>query len=170
VFWTGINLINPDAYIAKENIKKLEQGMELDQFYLSRLSVDATPEIVKIFQMDNVDEEIKMEVARDLYYRFDSFYGSNRFINFHGDDPISFKKKLELAEEKQNENWQSFNISKKKALSALQENYEEIVKYQSKHFKKQAEECWEMMKDCDEKWGCEKGMCERYEKEAKMEE
>ena len=170
IFWTGINIINPDVFIARKNIERLTQEKELDSFYLSRLSVDAIPEVVKIFQMDNVDEEIKIDVAKDLYYRFDSFYGSNRFINFHGDDPASFKKKLENAEKKQNENWQSFNFSKKKALMALNENYEEIVKYQSKYFKKEAEECWEMMKDCEGKWGCNEDMCKMYEKNAEMDE
>ncbi len=168
IFWTGINLINPDVFIAKENIKRLAQGKELDPYYLSRLSVDAIPETVKIFQMDNINEEIKMEVARNLYYRSNSIFAKRYdFMNPGKNEPISFKEKLEDAEKKQNENWQSFNLSKKKALLALNENYKEIVKYQSKYFKKQAEECWKMIEGCEGKW-CGEERCEMYEKSVEM--
>ncbi len=166
IFWAGINLINPDAFIARENMKRLIQGKELDLFYLSNLSIDAIPETVKIFKMD-VSEEIKMEVARDLYYNYSLFSGSWQY-NFYGDDQVSLKKKIESAEKKQNENWQSFNLSRKKALLALKENYKEIVKYQTEYFKKEAEKCREEMKTCEGKWGCNEEMCEIYEKSAEM--
>ena len=52
---------------------------------------------------------------------------------------------------------------------ALKENYEEIVKYQKKYFKKEAEECWERVKKCEGR-GCDEKMCEVYEKSARMEE
>ena len=173
IFWVGINAINPDAFIARKNIARLAQGEKIDSFYLSRLSADAIPETVKIFQMD-VDEEIKVEVARDLYYRCDYILGNGYYYDY-GDswenEPVSFKEKLKHVEEKQNENWQSLNISEKKALLALKKNYQEIVKYQSKYFKKQAKECWEDLKNCNKKWGgCNKKMCEVHEKEAKMDE
>jgi len=164
-FWTGINLINPDAFIAKENIKRLAQEKELDSFYLSRLSIDALPETMKIFQMNNIDEEIKMEIAKDLYYRCDFLFGSGYYDGYMGsweNEPVSFKKKLENAEKRQSENWQSFNFSKRKALLVLNENHEEIVKYQSKFFKKQAKECWER------EGGYSENMCEMYEKNAEM--
>ena len=105
-------------------------------------------------------------------------------MNPDKNEPVPFKKKLEDAEEKQNENWQSFNLSKKKALAALNENYEEIVKYQSKYFKKQAEDCWENVVECKERCsggsiknavtlkrcqnGCNEEMCKMYEKNAEM--
>ena len=169
IFWTGINVINPDAFIARKNIQRLTQGKSIDHYYLFRLSVDAIPETVKIFQT-NVNEETKMEIANDLYSRCDLLFGGRYY--FIGpsweEKSISFKKKLEDIEERQNENWQSFNVSEKRALSALKENYQEIVKYQSKYFKKQAQECWERLKDCDSKWGCSDEMCKIYEKEAKL--
>ncbi len=170
IFWIGINAINPDAFIARKNIARLAQEKKIDSLYLFRLSADAIPETVKIFQMD-IDEEIKMEVARSLYSRCDFILGVP-FLKSHDLDyePISFKEKLKYAEKKQNENWQSFNVAEKKALSALKENYQEIVKYQSKYFKKRAEECWEELKDCNGGWRCNKEMCETYEKEARMEE
>lgn len=166
IFWAGINLINPDGFIAGENIKRLVQGGKIDLFYLSNLSIDAIPETVKIFKMD-VNEEIKIEIARDLYYNYGLFSGSWQY-DFYGNDQVSFKKKIENAEKKQNENWQSFNLSRKKALLALRENYEEIVKYQTEYFKKEAEKCREEIKTCEGKWGCNEEMCEIYEKSAEM--
>jgi len=166
MFWAGINLINPDGFIAGENMKRLTQGKELDLFYLSNLSIDAIPETVKIFKMD-VSEEIKMEVARDLYYNYSLFSESWQY-NFYGNNPISFKKKIENAEKKQNENWQSFNLSEKKALLSIRENYKEIVKYQTEYFQKEAEKCREEIKTCEGKWGCNAEMCEIYEKSAEM--
>ncbi|MCK5475425.1 MAG: DUF4173 domain-containing protein [Candidatus Pacebacteria bacterium] len=171
IFWIGINVINPDAFIARKNVQRLIQLGSIDHYYLSRLSVDSIPETMKIFQT-NVDEKIKMEVAEGLYFRCAFLFGGRYY--FMGpsweEEPISFGEKLENIRERQNENWQSLNISERKALLALEENYQEIVKYQSKYFKKQADECWEMMKDCNGKWGCEKEMCEMYEKKAKLEE
>ncbi len=167
IFWAGINLVNPDGFIAGENMKRLIQGKELDLFYLSNLSVDAIPETVKIFKM-NVSEEIKMEVARDLYYRSDFLFESWRYIDFYNNNPIPFKEKIESAEKKQNESWQSFNISRKKALMALKENYEEIIKYQTKYFQKEAEDCRKRMEDCEGEWGCGAEMCEIYGKSAEM--
>jgi len=182
IFWTGINLINPDVFIAKKNIERLTQGKKLDSYYLSRLSVDALPETVKIFQMDNIDEEIKMEIAKDLYYRCD-FIFRNGYGNYWN-ETVSFKEKLENIEKKQNENWQSFNISKRKALLSLNKNYEEIVKYQSKYFKKEAEECWQGVKECKARCfggseknqalltrcqnGCNEKRCEIYKKNVEM--
>jgi len=171
VFWIGINILNPDAFVARKNIERLSQGKNIDHYYLSRLSIDAIPETVKIFQTD-VNEEVKMEVAEDLYFYCDFLFGDRYY--FMGptwkEEPISFKKKLENIEKRQNKSWQSFNVSEKKALLALKENYQEIVKYQSKYFKKQAQECWEEIKDYDTKWGHEKEMCEMYEKKAKLKE
>ena len=43
MFIAVLNLINPDAMIAKSNIAKLESGQHIDKLYLSHLSMDALP-------------------------------------------------------------------------------------------------------------------------------
>ncbi len=135
IFWTGINIANPDAFIARKNIERLAQGKELDQFYLSYLSVDAIPETVKIFQM-NADEKIKEKIAMDLYWRYYMPLNSeSHCYDLSQCSPIPFKEKLKYAEEKQT--WQSFNFSKSKALSAAWDNYDEIVKYQEKYWEEE---------------------------------
>ncbi|MGH3087372.1 MAG: DUF4153 domain-containing protein [Rubrobacteraceae bacterium] len=42
-----LNLINPDALIARANIERMENGKRFDAYYLTLLSADAAPVIVK---------------------------------------------------------------------------------------------------------------------------
>jgi hypothetical protein len=168
MFWIGINAVNPDAFIARKNIERLIQGKKLDSFYLSYLSRDAIPEVVKIFRL-GIDEEIKIEIAGNLYYRYPSPPNLLcRSSNLSECGFVSFKKKLEYAEEKErNQTWQSFNVSEAKELSALRKNYKEIVKYQEKFWEKEAEECKKRKEECDGRWGCNVNRCEVYERNVK---
>ena len=132
LFWGAINIINPDAYIARKNIERLSQGKHLDSFYLYNLSKDAIPEMVKIFQLD-VSEETKREAAMGLYWKYPTppellcrnLWGSEC-------ERVLFEEKIKYAE--QNQKWQSFNFSRKRAIEAINENMKEIVKYQEKYF------------------------------------
>jgi len=45
----AINVINPDATIARTNIERTEHGRELDVYYLTTLSADAVPVLVESF-------------------------------------------------------------------------------------------------------------------------
>lgn len=47
VLMVGLAAINPDAWIAERNIERAESGRELDVYYLSTLSDDATPTLVE---------------------------------------------------------------------------------------------------------------------------
>jgi hypothetical protein len=106
LFWAGVNFLNPDAFIAKKNIEKYAQGKQLDTWYLSALSEDALPEIVKIFELRNEENKIKGEVACHL----------NR-------------QKEHLSKSLKAQSWQSLNLSKKRALEILQKHSPEIEKY-----------------------------------------
>jgi hypothetical protein len=48
-FALSLNLLNVDATIAKQNIQRADNGMELDTSYLSSLSTDALPTLVEEF-------------------------------------------------------------------------------------------------------------------------
>lgn len=174
LFWIGINVLNPDAYIAKQNIERLVQGKKLDSYYFSGLSEDAVPEIVKIFRLER-NEDIKIEIAGSLYWRYDS--PPNSLCNIYDSykcNYIAFKDKLEYAEKRQKQNWQSFNFSRAKALSALKDNYREIEKYQLKFWEKGIRECKERcvnnksgtLADCEKE--CERNMYEWYGKNMRM--
>lgn len=104
LFWTGMNFLNPDAFIAQKNIERYTQGKQLDVGYLFWLSPDAAPEIVKIFKIK--DEKIKSEIACHLVKRKENL---SKFIETQG--------------------WQSFNLSKQRALEVLQRHSKEIEEY-----------------------------------------
>lgn len=45
-----LNVINMDAVIARENLRRFENGADLDFTYLGTLSADATPEIIRFWE------------------------------------------------------------------------------------------------------------------------
>ncbi len=56
-----LNLINPEAYIAQNNINRYKAGHELDSYYLVHyLSADAVPTILKNF------DELSLDAQRDI--------------------------------------------------------------------------------------------------------
>jgi hypothetical protein len=54
-FFAVINIINPDAFIARQNIQRFKDTGKLDKDYLSTLSEDSTPEIAKSLNSPNKD-------------------------------------------------------------------------------------------------------------------
>jgi len=131
LFFIGINILNPDAFIAKENIQKYiqknQQWKGLDIRYLTRLSDDAVPEIVKIFNT-NIDEDKKARIAFELSSRYNPFY--NIPCNLTGPNQCKRTPLQEQLEKiKKFQKWQSFNLSKNKALTALGDYQKEIEEY-----------------------------------------
>lgn len=47
ILMVGLAATNPEAWIAERNIERAESGRELDAYYLSTLSADATPTLVE---------------------------------------------------------------------------------------------------------------------------
>ncbi|NRB37962.1 MAG: DUF4173 domain-containing protein [Pseudomonadales bacterium] len=66
MFIAVLNLINPDATIAKSNIAKLESGQHIDKFYLSQLSMDALP-VVSQHAINN-DAELACKLLKRFAY------------------------------------------------------------------------------------------------------
>lgn len=160
IFWTFVNISNPDAIIAKTNIERVAQGKKLDPYYFSRLSEDAVPEIVKIFKMGNVDEKVKEQIASDLIRQYtpassrcDSIEYNNAMLSGTGISSsckfIPFGETLQNFKTKENKSWQSFNLSKEKAFSALKDNVAEIEKYQFRYREKQVLTCKENVAKCE---------------------
>jgi len=130
LFWVGINFLNPDAFIAKKNIERYNQGKQIDVNYLTRLSEDTIPEIVKIFEAIG-DEKVKNDIANELYLNYNPL--KNVPCNFIGEPEcrfIPFQESLQKI--KENQRWQSFNISKNKALKNLERHSQEIEDYRKK--------------------------------------
>lgn len=93
-FLAAVNIINPDAFIAKSNLKQFNQTGKIDTAYAGRLSADA--------------QQWKVELYNKL----------------QGEDKEKLKESLQKEKsrlEKNSGDWQSFNFSRAKALELLQE-------------------------------------------------
>lgn len=64
-FFAVINLINPDAFIAKQNINRLDETGKIDMHYLGNLSADATPAVYKLRNHPNKD--IRKQASTAIY-------------------------------------------------------------------------------------------------------
>ena len=130
LFWAGINILNPDGFMAKKNIERYGQGRQIDVNYLIRLSEDAIPEIMEIFEAAG-DEKAKGDIANELYLNYNP--PQNVPCNFVGRDECKFIPFQEvLLKIGKNQRWQSFNISKDKALKNLERYSREIEDYRKK--------------------------------------
>jgi hypothetical protein len=96
-----INIFNPDAFIAEQNIDRFNRTGKIDVFYLEKLSDDAIPEIIE--NIDKLDRFVKD-------YR-PSTYVKNILIKRH--------KKME--ESDAYKDWQSFHLSRVTAKQIMEE-------------------------------------------------
>ena len=108
LFLAIMNGINPDAFIARQNIDRYATTKQLDVQYLTQLSDDALPETIKV--LDIQDEQLRGTFASLLYQN-----NINRFIASR-------------------QSWQSLNFSNFQANKLLQsvakklEPYKDFVK------------------------------------------
>lgn len=103
LFIAIMNLLNPDAFIARRNIERFEVTGKIDISYLSNLSNDAMPVIVKVLNIS--DEEIRNTLAHELYWRAQN-NNSSHFLQ-----------------------WQSFNLSRMRANKILNLKIQELEPY-----------------------------------------
>ncbi len=69
IFLFGMNVMNPDVFIAKKNLERYEVTGQLDARYLGTLSDDALPYTIHL--LDDPNEEISKSFAHELYWRYD---------------------------------------------------------------------------------------------------
>lgn len=87
LFLAAMNIMNPDAFIARRNIERFQFSGDLDVFYLAGLSDDAAKESAGALNIS--DENLRNNFARELYWRHQNRKGSPYFTS-----------------------WQSFNLSR----------------------------------------------------------
>lgn len=73
ILLASMNLLNPDAFIAKKNLERYQSTRLLDADYLGSLSDDALPYTIDL--LDDPNKEISMSFARELYYRDNNYCG-----------------------------------------------------------------------------------------------
>lgn len=93
-FLIVMNLLNPHQFIAKQNIERFNQTGKIDTYFLLNLSADAYPAILNEFKPTNEDD-----IAQ---YKF-----------FLEERPVVLKAQVQ--------DWESFNISRDKALKEFEE-------------------------------------------------
>ncbi len=104
LFIAVMNFLNPEAFIARRNIERFASTGKLDIYYLSRLSDDAIPDIIKVLNIS--DEDLRKTLARELYWRVKN------------SDSRNFSP------------WQSLNISRLRANKILKSKISELEPYQ----------------------------------------
>lgn len=92
IIYIMLNYANVDSFIAKKNIERFDETGKIDIYYLTHLSYDALPQILKLLDSPKLEQDEKNEIG--IYIR---------------------KAKIELSKE----SWLEFNYSKFMALKAI---------------------------------------------------
>ncbi len=107
-FTASLNLLNVDTFIVKRNINRTVRGKELDIYYLSTLTSDAVPTLVKMYSSSNLPVKTRDGIGAALVC-------------------------YEISEEddaSQPPSWQSFHLSDWNAARELNEVQENLKSYQ----------------------------------------
>jgi len=107
-FTVSLNSLNVDAFIAHQNINRAVQGKELDISYLSTLTGDAVPTMVKAYSSSNLSPKIQDGIGASLVC----------YQEFIEDDSS------------QTQFWQSFHFSDWNAARELNKVRESLKSYQ----------------------------------------
>jgi len=103
-FFVILNLFNPDAFIAQKNINQFSQSETLDSQYLGTLSADAVPALMPLLELpgtkDKAGEQLSVNIASTLKKYYESY---------------------------NDQSWQSYNISRSKALKLINQNLDNIL-------------------------------------------
>lgn len=65
-FAVSLSLLNVDAFIFQQNLRRFEQGQPLDAGYLASLSTDAIPRMVELVQSSSADSAARDQVGAAL--------------------------------------------------------------------------------------------------------
>ncbi len=106
-FAVTLNLINPDAFIARQNLDRYVQMGDLDVFYLTSLSDDAVPQLVRGLNLTVGDAE--GEVCSR------ACYGTRHEIIL---DELNGRYQM-LISDSSWQRWTSFNLARWQALGLL---------------------------------------------------
>jgi hypothetical protein len=80
-FLTTLNLVNPDQFIARHNLARLETTGDLDVYYLTDLSNDSLPVIVPAISLISEDE--RPYLCGRLIERQEQLNGAESWVSFN---------------------------------------------------------------------------------------
>ncbi len=102
-FFVLFNLLNPDAFVTRKNIDQFTKSGTLDIEYLSSLSADAVPPLIPLLDWPEVKDEDGRQLSKEV---------AAALRNYH--------------ESASNQSWQSYNISRQRALRLIDNKWETI--------------------------------------------
>jgi len=102
-FFVLFNLLNPDAFVTRKNIDQFTKSGTLDIEYLSSLSADAVPLLIPLLDRPEVKDEDGRQLSKEV---------AAALKNYH--------------ESASNQSWQSYNISRQRALRLIDNKWETI--------------------------------------------
>ncbi|HBO99982.1 MAG: hypothetical protein UU48_C0002G0018 [Candidatus Uhrbacteria bacterium GW2011_GWF2_41_16] len=107
LFLGGINILNPDAFVARQNIERYALTGKLDAPYLSQLSDDAVPYTITI--LNSSDEELKNTFMLSIYGRAHRTQLKSSYVS----------------------KWQSWNFSRMRAKNIFASHINELESYRN---------------------------------------
>ncbi len=116
-FVATINLINPDAFIVKQNLAHYQETGDLDMFYLTTLSADAVPQLMNAHQIIAGDAQI---VTDPTCYDEDEKrcqFSLEEVLQTDLEQRLAW---LEDAGSGYHTHWQAFNLAYARAFTLLQ--------------------------------------------------
>ncbi len=121
-FLATLNLINPDAFIAQQNLARYQRTNDLDAAYLTRLSDDAVPQLALALNAARGDEQLVPVPACAGYWR------DSEWIYEYEDCQATPHQILwdemdgryqSMTDNPGWRRWQSFHLSRQRAYGAL---------------------------------------------------
>ena len=116
-FVATLNLINPDGFVARQNLDRYVRTGDLDAAYLTTLSNDAEPQLVRGLSLTQGDAETQLTpiCARSWYSDAPDCYATPHEI-LHTE--LTYRYGY-LAADKTWQRWTSFNVSRWQAWGML---------------------------------------------------
>lgn len=120
-FLTTLNVINPDAFIARQNVARYQQTGDLDVVYLTTLSDDATPVLVAALPIVAADPQPVTKPVCDYFWREDL---SDYDVDCDGTLSEILMESLNGRFQEMNRDpswqaWQSYHLSRRRAYRQL---------------------------------------------------
>jgi hypothetical protein len=124
-FLTTLNLLNPDAFIARQNLVHYQTTGKLDAAYLTTLSDDAVPVLTAVLTEVQADNQ-EILVPACAYNDWESYRTTTDQVCYGTASDIietELQNRLQRMEEDTSwQRWQSFHLSRWRAYEVLSAN------------------------------------------------
>lgn len=123
-----VNLLNPDAFITRQNLVRYQKNNDLDVAYLTTLSADAVPELFEALAQVRGDKQLVMTPNCTYYWRGSRQEYSDESNQDCQATPAQIlrdeleRRRQEMEADTSWRQWQSFHLSRWRANAMLSRN------------------------------------------------